>query len=122
MTIPSEVPIDSPEAWRGVWIRGRGGPTMRGTVISVEPWHVVAHVGARIDTYCGRRALLWPSGGARLEVARPGAYGTVPPGEVCPRCRPGCRESEIEVAALTDDVMDDLASRVAARLLERMPK
>jgi hypothetical protein len=118
-----EKPLTSPEAWVGVWFRGRNGPTKKGITIHVERWHRVETVeGDRINTVCRpswRKP--WPSGGARMEIARLLPW-TELPGDICPKCGTSPVLREIEVAELTDDIMDDLASRVAERLLERMPK
>lgn len=94
MTWSGDVPLTSAEAWRGIWMRHRSGPTRaaakRGsTTVEISLWHRVAHAGERITVRCGRGprgGYLWPGGGARLELARPLPGDTPSPGAVCPDC------------------------------------
>jgi hypothetical protein len=52
-----------------------------------------------------------------MEIARPGGYASLP-GEVCPRClRNPIIEGGDELEFVESD-LDDLADRVAARLIE----
>lgn len=116
--IPSEIPLDSLQAWVGVWIRDRSGPTRLGrpTTIRVGRWHRIAVAGSRITPACGggpRNGLMWPSGGARLEVARPFAGGELP-GEVCMGCL--APQVTVELEEPGDEYLDEIADRVVAKL------
>lgn len=125
MSADWEVPLTTPDAWVGVWFRSRSGPTTKGVTIHVERWHKVESVeGDRINTACRPT---WrkprPSGGARMEIARPAPFSwTNLPGDACPKCGTSPLVREVEVVDLTDEEMDDLATRVAERLVARMPQ
>lgn len=120
-----EIPLTSTETWvDGVWVRTRSGPTKKAysSEATVSIWHRVGGIGSRfgsrIATACGRGprdGFLWPSGGQRLEVARPGPYIDLP-GSVCPRCADTKVMVERETL-LPDEVdIDRLATLVAERL------
>lgn len=124
MTPLHEIALTNEAAWLdGVWIRTRSGPTAKSQsgVATVTVWHKVGALGGRwnrIRTVCGfgpREGFLWPSGGARLEVARPGRYSALP-GAVCRRCQNDVPEADGE-ALVPDEVdIDYLAVKVAEHL------
>ena len=121
-----ETSLLEPRSWidGDVWIRTRSGPTIRAhsQAANVTTWHRVGSVGERIRAWCGygpRYGFLWPDGGLRLEVARPGQYGSLP-GDICPRCRRDEPRVAEEIETLVADTdLDDLADAVASRLIER---
>ena len=78
MNQPHHSPLTHESAWPGLWVRRVSGPTPRGVTITYESWHYVASlepprgtaVGSLVGIGSARRCrVLWPSGGARLEVA-----------------------------------------------------
>lgn len=118
-----EIAMTNPDAWGGAWIRSRSGPTTRAIIrgVSVSIWHRVGNAGTRIRTACGygpREGFLWPSGGIRMEIARPGPYASLP-GEVCPRCLQNPVIGYGDEVEVLESELDDLADRVASRLIER---
>ena len=121
------------EAWIGVWIRQRSGPTIRGSRIEVGLWHRISSIGEDGAVFaCSgiRRAkrLGWPSGGSRWEVCRPLLQmweGTDLRGEACGVClnrRAPAKavgdEVVVEVQP-TDDELDDLIDRILDRMRQR---
>ena len=120
-----EVPLTSEASGLdGVWVRSRAGPTSKAysSEASVTVWHRVGGFGQwnRILTVCGRGprgGFLWPSGGGRLEVARPGPYGHMP-GSVCQRCREHPVVTAEGETLVPDEIdIDRLATLVAEHLL-----
>jgi hypothetical protein len=128
-------PLTNPEGWRGVWVRDHSGPNLKGTLgrVTVGSWHVV--LGVTRDGYSDDSRLrlahvrpgpaLWPSGGHRLEVARP-IDPALLPGVVCERClehfsfttkKQAILDAPVRVR-LRPEVEDAMAERVAERLLD----
>ena len=125
------VPL-SDGAWIGVWVRQRSGPTIRGSVIEVGLWHRIASVAAdRVVLACAgpRRAkvLLWPSGGARWEIARPLLEmweQSDLKGDTCRVClerRPRLDAApEVTVESqMPDEDVDDIIDRILDRMRQR---
>lgn len=134
MTALQDRPLTSPEAWLGVWIRGRSGPlekaTVRRGIVDVTVWHRIGSVSRldRLQTACGygpRNGFTWPSGGGRMEIARPHSLAAAAtlPGEVCWRCmrQPERNDEEATLPdVLLDEIdMDALAEKVAERMKEK---
>jgi hypothetical protein len=112
-----ERPIDSAQAWGGVWFRNRAGPTTKGTTVHVERWHRVEAIdGDRINTVCRpswRKP--WPSGGLRMEIARPYPFHALKalPGDICSKCAASPMTAEVEVSS---DLVEDIVERVMERM------
>lgn len=111
-----QVPIASAAAWVGVWFRARSGPTTRGTSVQVDRWHRVESIeGDLINTVCRPTwAKPWPSGGARMEIARPDAWTTLP-GDLCPKCGRAPFAAEVETpVGMVDDIVQLVLERIKA--------
>jgi hypothetical protein len=126
-------PILEGEAWVGVWIRQRSGPTIRGTRIEIGLWHRIETINEYGAVFAcsgirrGKR-LGWPSGGARWEVARPLLQmweGSDLRGEACAVClnwrrpaKPALGEVVVELQPTEDD-LDGLIDRILERFRQR---
>ncbi len=119
MTPEWEAPLSSQEAWVGVWFRGRSGPTTKGMTIHVDRWHRVLSIDGRINTVCRPTwQKPWPSGGGRIEIARPHPFSPFEalPGDICPKCASSPVAREIEVQVIPEDVIDSIVERVTEAL------
>lgn len=124
-------PLITADAWRGMWLRGRGGPNphMLKPRVEVTRWHRVAKVDPRWDhdrfvAVCGRRGseVMMPSGGHRIEVALPWDPATLP-GDVCEQCLVHARvsdEREVQLPEPEDLVEEDDIDRIARGLFRAL--
>lgn len=138
-----EIPLTTPDAWIGAWVRSVSGPT-RGShsgLPTIGDWHLIVQIAdatpyGLVAAHGPRTRILWPSMGARLEVFRSEpAPDMVPPGLLCQRCHFAWIRASVRHPIVVDSgygdalpirvnaeghvrLADDDIERIAARVVE----